>query len=136
MWPDIPVVAGASSDGTRFRPLLLSLPITTNVSTPTDHVRLALHYDEPVHPLNRRDTEGVFDLAFRMISEHNLKERFPRRGGKIQAGNVMIEMKDVTEDYSWGLFDYTLRQVMATQEAVPGWWSCAWGCWRLMRWGR
>ena len=131
MWSD-PTATDGSTDVTQPRPPEPPLQNTTYFPIPnnnpyTKNVQLSLQYDEPPHPLNRQDANGCFDLAFLRITDHDLNQPFPKNGAKIQAGNVILQIGKVTDAYTWGLFDYTIRQVQATQSSTRGWWSCAWG---------
>ncbi|KAL8870956.1 MAG: hypothetical protein Q9174_003115 [Haloplaca sp. 1 TL-2023] len=110
--------------------------VTGDVEAAYDNVRVTVRYEEPPHPLNRQDAEGVFDLAFLRISQHDPDDPMPRRGAEIRAGNVILDTSQYGEEYTWGLWDYTLRQVRAAQSSQPpGWWSCGFdvvngGSWR------
>ena len=100
---------------------------TGDVETAYDNVRVSVRYEEPPHPLNRQDAEGVFDLAFLRISQRDPDDRMPRRGAEIRAGNVILDTSvNNNEEYTWRLWEYTLRQLQAAQSsAPPGWWSCS-----------
>lgn len=45
--------------------------------------------------------------------------------GRLQAGNVVLNIESLSSRYTWGLFDPTVRRVQAEMWA-RGWWSCGW----------
>ncbi|KAL8845735.1 MAG: hypothetical protein Q9221_009122 [Calogaya cf. arnoldii] len=106
-------------------PIQTANATTTNFSVGAEDFEVDFQFDILPHPLNHHDAEGCLGMASAGITGHNLTQPFPRRGGRLRAGNVVLDIVSLSEEYTWGLFDYTIRRVKA-QMLARGWWSCSW----------
>lgn len=98
---------------------------TTNFSVKGNHFVVDFYLDDPPHPLNPQDVGGCFGMASAAIMGYDLDQKFPRRGGRLKAGNVVLNINCLSAAFTWGLFDFMLRPVQALL-AARGWWSCSW----------
>ncbi|KAI4256744.1 MAG: hypothetical protein L6R42_006048 [Xanthoria sp. 1 TBL-2021] len=132
MWPDVLTTPDANGNNASRQQQHQSLsplnPIF--ISSRNDNFELDFHIDNPPHPLKPTDADGCLRIAFTAISHHDLDKPVSQGTGRLQAGNVILDIESLSSEYTWGLFDYTIRQVQA-QLLFRGWWSCSWAIRRV-----
>ena len=123
MWPDSSPLLTLSN----VTESSLSSTRRNETSTPvlTLPVHFSFHFDDPPHPLNGIDASGVLSLAFASLSGHDFNQPFPRPGGRLRAGIVLLDLECERSEYTWGMFKDTLRR-LEEELLARGWWSCGW----------
>lgn len=94
-------------------------------SIPNTDLHLDFRYSAPTRPISQWGAHNTIALAISAAREHGHDERVPRAGFRVKTDDVWLHTYPLFIGFTWGLLDFTVRQVEAELETT-GYFACTW----------